>query len=267
MQIYHTGSSAGAEKGQLPEEMPKQNISDIFRLNLLRELSGRLVRIPEPTLGTFAAEIQCLIHPVAPFDGFNPEEYPRDMQGGPCSPGMTHVFSAIQPRLLVEVGAWKGASACFWAGMMRRQKIDGAVLCIDTWLGGLEHLLWENEWSIRPYYRHGYPMLYYQFLANVMREGLQDYIVPLPAASLIGARWMKRKKLLADVVYIDGSHEEEDVYNDLREYWPALRRGGIICGDDFTPAWYGIICAVNRFLKEKEASLQIMGATWIIRKA
>jgi Methyltransferase domain len=133
---------------------------------------------------------------------------------------------------------------------MREHRIDGAVLCIDTWLGGLEHLLWENEWNIRPFCRHGYPTLFYQFLANVMREGLQDFIVPLPTTSLIGARWMRKKGLVADVIYIDGSHDEEDVYNDLKEFWRVLRPGGVMCGDDFSIVWYSVICAVNRFAKE-----------------
>jgi predicted O-methyltransferase YrrM len=36
-----------------------------------------------------------------------------------------------------------------------------------------------------------------------------------------------------DLVFIDGNHEYEYVLRDLVNYWPLVKKGGIICGDDF----------------------------------
>jgi hypothetical protein len=39
--------------------------------------------------------------------------------------------------------------------------------------------------------------------------------------------------VLADLIYIDASHEEEDVYNDVLAWYKKLKVGGIMCGDDY----------------------------------
>ena len=54
-----------------------------------------------------------------------------------------------------------------------------------------------------------------------------------------------------DWVYIDGSHYYEDVLDDLDAWYPKVKRGGIIFGDDYY--WrdpdrnYGVRQAVNEF--------------------
>ncbi len=36
-----------------------------------------------------------------------------------------------------------------------------------------------------------------------------------------------------DLCFIDGNHEYEYVYNDIKLYLPKMKIGGIICGDDY----------------------------------
>jgi hypothetical protein len=85
------------------------------------------------------------------------------------------------------------------------------------------------ERQIKKYWKHGYSTLYYQFLANVMHEGLPDYIVPVPTTSAICARWLQAQNLVSDIAYIDASHDEDDVYDDMKGYWktPAQRRNHV----------------------------------------
>ena len=218
---------------------------------------------------TFAQHLSTRLHKQSPFAGFDHTPSPQDLQGGGGSDALRQAFEQTRPTLIVELGSWKGASAIFWAQLMRDAGIDGAVLCIDTWLGGLDHLTAPKgpEWSIESYRAHGYPIgLYHQFLANVKHRGLEGYIVPLPATSTIGCRWLAGQGIAADLIYVDASHEEDDVLSDLRGAWDVLRTGGVLCGDDWSAAWYGVICAVNRFRKEKDAGLQVQGTHWFIPK-
>ena len=45
---------------------------------------------------------------------------------------------------------------------------------------------------------------------------------------------------------------------------PEERR--FMCGDDWCTSWHGVICAVNRFSREKQLNLQIGGNTWVMQK-
>jgi hypothetical protein len=216
----------------------------------------------------FAADLRAKMHPVNPYDNFPYKDFEKDVQGGGGTEIMANAFAQLKPKLVVEVGSWKGASAIFWAQQMQKHNIDGAVLCVDTWLGGIDHITRPRgaDWTIKQYYKNGYSTLYYHFLANVMHEGVQDYIVPLPNSSIAGARWLTYHNLAADLVYIDASHEEDDVYADMQAYWKCLKWGGLMLGDDWTLPWYPVICAVNRFAREKEVALQVVSPTWLIQK-
>ena len=81
----------------------------------------------------------------SPYEGFNHQDYPQDVQGwGSQHPIFQRVMGAIKPALVLEVGTWKGASALHMASLLKAQSQekggDRAIICIDTWLGGLEHI-------------------------------------------------------------------------------------------------------------------------------
>lgn len=218
-------------------------------------------------MGELAATLMRKLHPCDPYAGFPFHEYPLDLQGGQAGELLPRLIGERRPRVVVEVGSWKGATAIRIAGLLRELGHDAAVVCVDTWLGSLEH--WDGSvrgWDIRPYLKHGYPSLYYQFLANVLHSRCDDLIVPVPNASSIAARWLRRQQVAADLVFIDGSHEEDDVYRDLCGYWPLLRAGGVLCGDDWHAYWPGVICAVSRFARERDLPVQTSGQQWVIGK-
>ena len=56
-----------------------------------------------------------------------------------------------------------------------------------------------------------------------------------------------------DWVYIDGNHAYEFVLEDLRSWYPKVRPGGLVAGDDYDRpgAWWGdgVTRAVNEFVK------------------
>lgn len=58
-----------------------------------------------------------------------------------------------------------------------------------------------------------------------------------------------------DWVYIDGCHEYEVVLDDLRFFLTRVKRGGLICGDDYGDKNYGMVNqAVAEFLEQNRTA-------------
>lgn len=223
-------------------------------------------------LGSFMSEFgKNLIerfYKISPYQDFDPTTYSPDIQGwGSYHPLFQEIIHSTKPQLILEVGTWKGASAIHMASLLRKENINGAIICIDTWLGGIENLSDDKISGINQLNHHGYPTLYYQFLANVIHSKVEDYIIPLPNTSNIIAKYLKSSSIQADFIYIDGSHDEDDVYTDLNNYWQLLKPGGIMMGDDWYTGWYSVICAVNRFAKENQLEIAVTDEKWVLKKA
>ncbi len=212
-------------------------------------------------------ELLAMLHRVDPYEGFDFEAIPEDAHGwGSDSPAFRELIVSEKPSLIIEVGTWKGGSAMHMAQIMEELGISGTVLCVDTWLGALE--FWTDLDDADRYkslrLKHGYPSVYYQFLANVCRRGLQRRIVPFPQTSAIGALWLRHSGLTAGLIYIDGSHEEDDVYADLCDYWEVLAADGVLFGDDYS--WDSVRLAVDRFARERRRKIAFVADKWILRK-
>ena len=123
-------------------------------------------------------------------------------------------------KIVIEVGSWLGLSTRFIARILPE---NGTVYAIDTWLGSKEH-------QQDPRLTSRMPHLYQTFLSNVKHAELTQKIVPIRMASLEAAEALNVE---GDLIYIDASHEEEDVYNDIIAWHAHLAKGGIICGDDW----------------------------------
>jgi hypothetical protein len=223
----------------------------------------------------FREEVSALIYGgkvVNPYEGFQAEDYPLEANGGGATPIFGYIFEKIKPQFVIEVGSWKGMSALWMANWMRNQNIPGQILCIDTWLGCPELYQAETSgiWGINGKRKFGRPQIYEQFLANVIKSELTGYILPFSTTSAAGAKWLKMRPLSkqADVIYIDGSHEEPDVLRDLIDYWDLLKSGGAMIGDDYDQGFTGVVKAVTRFAEMKRVSVEIVATErkWVIWK-
>ncbi len=61
------------------------------------------------------------------------------------------------------------------------------------------------------------PAAYWQFLTNCKNLKLTNKIIPIRMTSLEAAKFLSIKP---DLIYIDASHEEVDVYNDIMAWYP-----------------------------------------------
>lgn len=207
-----------------------------------------------------------LLHKVSPYEGFDFNAYNFDAHGwGGNSSAFRELIDKSHPQLIVEVGTWKGASALEMAKATRELGLDCNILCIDTWLGALE--FWTDQNDPDRYQslkcKHGFPTVYYQFLANVCHHGFQDRIIPFPQTASTAALWLRYYGIKADLIYLDASHEEEHVYEDLCNYWEILSPSGILFGDDYS--WDGVRLAVDRFAKEQNRKIGFVADKWILQ--
>ena len=67
-----------------------------------------------------------------------------------------------------------------------------------------------------------------------------------------------------DWIYIDANHE--DLYNDLTYWYPNVREGGIICGDDYSEAFPKIREDLDKFCDEKGLTYKTLHYQWWIKK-
>ncbi len=194
------------------------------------------------------------------LNGFDASAYPLDLQGwGSDAPIFRQLISELRPRRIIEVGSWKGASAIHMAGICDAHGLDTRIVCVDTWLGAYEFLGAGGERDLKPIY--GWPQIYYQFLANVVQRDQQQRIIPFPQTSLIAARYFAQNQVRVDLIYIDGSHDEVDVATDIRAYWPLLRKGGVLFGDDYD-CWEG----VRQGVADSGRAFDVLGGRyWVMR--
>lgn len=184
-----------------------------------------------------------------PFYGFPAKLFATDFQG--WNSEHAYLVEAIRerrPRVVVEIGVWKGASVITMARELQSARIDGVVIAVDTWLGSWEHWF-EDNWHPALFFEHGYPRLNRTFMANIMSVGLQEFVLPLPLDSTNAGQLLKAYDIRPDVIHLDGAHDYRSVQSDLEIWWSLLKEGGLFIGDDYfeTEIWPEVKSATDAF--------------------
>jgi predicted O-methyltransferase YrrM len=157
-------------------------------------------------------------------------------------------------KTIIEVGSWLGLSTRHMATCIPE---DGIVYAVDHWKGSIEHQA--GQWASTP----GLDLenLYAYFLSNAIHAGLAHKIIPVRMDSLQAAAELN---VLADLVFIDASHDEESVYKDLNAWYRHVKPNGIFCGDDWV--FTGVRKAVITFAKENDFHVLAKGNFWRLKK-
>ena len=118
----------------------------------------------------------------------------------------------------VEIGSHLGESANDIVKSFKNLNL----ICIDVW-------------DLNLFKDDGYDIpnidnVYEQFLSNIVHYGIDDKIFPIKMSSLEASNVINNK---FDFIYIDGIHDEENVYLDLDCWYSKLKNNGFICGDDW----------------------------------
>jgi hypothetical protein len=170
-------------------------------------------------------------------------------------PGLYQVFSETlqNGNHFVEVGAWKGQSISYLAvELINQNKTEVQVDVIDNWLGTpVEHD--DDIWVKNN-------QLYEKFLQNTAT--VSHMINPIRKNSLEASQDYEDNSL--DIVFIDAAHDYENVYNDLKAWFPKVKSTGIISGHDWK-----IVPDVTRAVIKFFGIMNIMsvsGQCWLVYK-
>lgn len=124
--------------------------------------------------------------------------------------------------VIVEIGSFKGRSTVsFGFGCLGSQK---HIYAIDLFEGDGKD--------------YGQGEFQKMFQANVDQCGLTEYVTPIKKHSLeVAKTWDKP----IDILFIDGSHEYEDVRADFEAFFPHVKENGIVAFHDIKGKWNGVI--------------------------
>ena len=142
----------------------------------------------------------------------------------------------------LEIGVWKGRSLCYLAE--RIQESGKRIECI-----GVDPF---------PLFGQLEKCIEHLCAAEIYRQ-----ITLFPASSAQAADNLQGS---FDFVFIDGSHEEDDVWLDLSLWWPRVRPGGVVAGHDYLGMFAGVRRSVDRFFGEKNSPVVPRGNSWWVRK-
>ena len=152
----------------------------------------------------------------------------------------TDVVQRYDNALFVEVGAWLGRSTAFLAVEILNSKKNIKFHCVDTWAGSDEHVHQAHDYVKQN-------ILYHKFLENI--KPVSDIVVPVQKLSVEAAQDYDDESI--DFVFLDASHDYENVKNDLIAWYPKIKKGGTFGGHDYGYAWTGVMQAVDEFTVSK----------------
>lgn len=172
-------------------------------------------------------------------------------------PVFNKLISEVKPSIIIELGSFMGWSAITMAKICRTNNINTKILCIDTWLGSIEH--WRidqcNELSRYDYFQNGISGMYDAFCKNVISHGVEEYVIPLPNTTDMMFNLLKHLNITSQLIYVDASHEYRNVLQDLQSYYEILDVGGYIFGDDVR--WNSVNKAIQEFSNNMKLDIRL----------
>ena len=129
---------------------------------------------------------------------------------------------------IVEIGAFKGKSTVSLAlGCLGSQR---RVFSIDTFVGSYDDV---RDSELEGMFARDF---FSDWQENMKRTGVSEHTTALQGHSQdIVKSWSKPIHLL----FIDGSHQYEDVIADFDHFFPHVVERGIVSVHDVTPSWPG----------------------------
>jgi hypothetical protein len=178
---------------------------------LLKQLKTRWTNLTDPNYSDFKKVYPCI----------------DTIPGFLKSPAQERWFfntarTAPEGAVIVEIGSFMGRSTASFALACKGTRKH--IYAIDLFEG-------DND-------MYGQGDFQAIFGENMNRCGVSEYVTAIKSHSLEVAKKWERP---VDILFIDGSHEYEDVKADFEAFYPYVKKGGISAFHDIKGKWEGVI--------------------------
>ncbi len=144
------------------------------------------------------------------------------------------IIEKLKPVECLEMGTWMGASAIPISRMVKSW--GGILYCVDSYQGNSNMSDTQLERA-----RGGHA----ECQANFSRHNIDNALIMISDSSAASKDWEDSS---LDLIYVDAAHEEDKVLLDLQAWWPKLKLGGVIAGDDYGDSVFpGVTAAWDSF--------------------
>lgn len=137
----------------------------------------------------------------------------------------------------LEIGSFEGMSAVWVCDNLP----NAHITCIDPFSGSIEH---DNEQKRNLYERfHRNVVVNFPSRITVFKQKSSDALPHLSNSNELSNSF--------DIIYIDGDHHADAVYQDAKQSWSLLKDGGMMIFDDYL--WIGcdsVKLGIDAFLTE-----------------
>lgn len=171
---------------------------------------------------------------------FNMEYFYHNIEGWSSEENQGELLKTILPLVegngklkIAEIGVYQGRGTSIWNTILINAGVDYEYKAIDHFEGSSEHDKTIN---------------YYERTLNNLKPIL-DKIDIVKNDSIAESKNYDDEYF--DIIYIDASHEYEYVIDDIKNWLPKVKKNGIICGDDYSSDWPGVVKAVNEVFNDK----------------
>lgn len=142
--------------------------------------------------------------------------------------------------VIVEIGAWKGRSTAYMAVEIINSGKNIAFFTVDAWK-------YRSDTEQPVSNQKEFDKVYQEFIKNM--QPVLHQVNILKMLSTHAAVLFNIESI--DILFIDGSHYEKDLINDIIFWQFRVKEGGIIAGHDyFTAVHPGVKKAVNKMMPD-----------------